>query len=76
MPFMAGLYIHAPGHDPSGQSEYIFLCSATFIYENWLLIPSHCILNPEFDESNLREFLREKEPPQDVVFNEPSIGTD
>lgn len=68
---MAGLYIQVPSS--SGESEYIFLCSATFIQNDWLVIPAHCILDPEMTKKDLQEFLQDKQQSEPAI-EENNIG--
>nr|XP_039250166.1 uncharacterized protein LOC120327876 [Styela clava] len=69
MPWVAGLYIQVHKSDMIQDSitlndpekRFLFLCSAVFIRESWLLAPAHCILDPEMTKQDLKHFLHNRE---------------
>lgn len=62
MPWVAGLYVKLDSKDFDAlvlgdKGSDVFLCTAVFIQEDWLLAPAHCLLDPELTSKDLSDFL-------------------
>ena len=69
-PWVAGLYIVKPrlkvnaaedetdnAANSTTELSHMFVCSAVFIHDNWLVVPAHCILNSSMYERYVQRYF-------------------